>query len=469
MLYTSSIHRQITFRLAGQSVAGAAMSHMSNNGIGTLSDLGRQLGSGRLSSQALVEQCLVRIERENEKLHAFASVFREEALVEAGRLDDERLQGRVRGPLHGIPVAIKDLADIEGHVTGFGSRAYGADQALVTAAFVERLKQAGLVVIGTTHMVEFAFGSWGTNRARGTPWNPVDRAIHRVPGGSSSGSAVAVAAGLVPVAIGSDTGGSIRIPSALCGVVGFKPTVGTVATAGVAPLSPTFDTIGPLVNNVQDARLMFAALTGAEVPAPAKPPAQMRVGIVERDQLKPLDPLVANRFQSAVDRLAATTVRAEAVRMPLSLPEYQRLTGEIMAFEAFQTLRRIVEDPSTPIDPFVRQRALAGRNIDGARYRAALDERQVAISSFRPILDSYDVIVLPTTPLTPIPVENVDEAVFPMSRFTRIGNYLDLCGLSIPVPSREGELPVGLQALAGTGQDASLLEFGEHVERALAG
>jgi aspartyl-tRNA(Asn)/glutamyl-tRNA(Gln) amidotransferase subunit A len=155
--------------------------------------------------------------------------------------------------------------------------------------------------------------------------------------------------------------------------------------------------------------------------------------------------------------------------MPLALPEYQRLTGEIMAFEAFQTLRRIVEDPSTPIDPFVRQRALAGRDIDRARYKAALDERQEAISSFRPILDSYDVIVLPTTPLPPIPVENVDEAVFPMSRFTRIGNCLDLCGLSIPVPSREGELPVGLQALAGRGQDASLLEFGEHVERVLAG
>ncbi len=444
------------------------MSQMSNDGIGTLSDLGHRLGGGHLSSQALVEQCLARIENENEKLHAFASVFREEALAEAGRRDSERLQGHIRGPLHGIPVAIKDLADIKGHVTGFGSRAYGADKASVSAAFVQRLKEAGLVVIGTTHMVEFAFGSWGTNHARGTPWNPVDQTIRRVPGGSSSGSAVAVAAGLVPVAIGSDTGGSIRIPSALCGIVGFKPTVGTIPTAGVAPLSPTFDTIGPLVNSVQDARLMFAALTGAEVPIAAKPAAQMRVGIVEPDQLEPLDPFVDKEFQSAIERLRATTEHAEVVRMPLALTEYQRLTGEIMAFEAYQTLRRIVEDASTPVDPFVRQRALAGRDINQARYQAALDERQEAIRSFRPILASFDVIVLPTTPLPPIPVDNVDEAVFPMSRFTRIANYLDLCGLSIPLASRDGELPVGLQVLAGTGQDAKLLVFGEHIERVLA-
>jgi len=440
---------------------------MNRNGIGTLSDLGREMESGRLSSQALVEQCLGRIASQNEKLHAFVSVFREEALADARRLDDERLRGQVRGPLHGIPVAIKDLADVEGHVTGFGSWAYSADKAVATAPFVERLKQAGLVVIGTTHMVEFAFGSWGTNHARGTPWNPVDREIHRVPGGSSSGSAVAVAAGLVPVAIGSDTGGSIRIPSALCGIVGFKPTVGTVSTARVAPLSPTFDTIGPLVTSVRDARLMFAALTGAEIPAPTKPATQMRVGIVEPDQLEPLDPLVAQKFQDAIERLRATAGHAEVVRMPFALAEYQRLTGEIMAFEAYQTLGRIVEDDSTPIDPFVRQRAIAGRDIDQSRYRAALGERQEAIGSFRPILDAFDVIVLPTTPLPPIPVDHVDEAVFPMSRFTRIANYLDLCGLSVPVPSRDGELPVGLQILGGTGQDSNLLAFGEHVERML--
>jgi aspartyl-tRNA(Asn)/glutamyl-tRNA(Gln) amidotransferase subunit A len=190
----------------------------------------------------------------------------------------------------------------------------------------------------------------------------------------------------------------------------------------------------------------------------------MRVGVVDRDQLEPLDDLVADGFNRAIERLRATTDSVETVRMPLALTEYQRLNGEIMAFEAYQTLHRIVEDASTPIDPFVRQRALAGRDIDLARYQAALEERQEAIRSFQPILDAYDVIVLPATPLPPVPLENVDEAVFPMSRFTRIGNYLDLCGLSIPVASGPGGLPVGLQVLAGTGRDADLLAFGDHVE-----
>ncbi len=464
MLREGAFHRQPTLQQTGQSAAGSTMDETSNTGIGTLSALGRMLESGRLSSQSLVEQCLARIESENGKLHAFASLFREEARADARRLDSERRQGSIRGPLHGIPVAIKDLVDIEGHVTGFGSRAYSTEKARATAPFVERLKEAGLIVIGTTHMVEFAFGSWGTNHANGTPWNPVDRTIHRVPGGSSSGSAVAVAAGLVPVAIGSDTGGSIRIPAALCGIVGFKPTVGAISTAGVAPLSPTFDTIGPLVNSVRDARLMFAALTGAEVPPPAKPAKRTRVGVVDQGQLEPLDDLVVQKFDHAIEQLRDMVEIVETVRMPLPLTEYQRLNGEIMAFEAYQTLHRIVEDATTPIDPFVRQRALAGRDIHPVRYQAALEERQEAIRSFQPILESHDVIVLPTTPLPPVPLGSVDEAVFPMSRFTRIGNYLDLCGLSIPVTSQAGGLPVGLQVLAGKGRDADLLAIGEHVE-----
>jgi aspartyl-tRNA(Asn)/glutamyl-tRNA(Gln) amidotransferase subunit A len=300
----------------------------------------------------------------------------------------------------------------------------------------------------------------------GTPWNPRDPAVHRVPGGSSSGSAVAVAAGLVPAAIGSDTGGSIRIPASLCGVVGFKPTVGSVSTEGVAPLSPTFDTIGPLAKSVNDARLMFAALTGTEMSRLPGRTMRARVGIVDRAQLEPIDPHVADAFEDAIDRISDSVAVHETVRLPLPLSDYQRLSGEIMAFEAYRRLRVLVEDESTPLDPFVRERVRAGREIDAKRYEAALEDRRKAIRDFGPILDRFDVILLPTTPLRAIPVTEVDESIFPMSRFTRIGNYLDLCGLSIPVPSRDGGLPVGLQALAGTGRDADLLAFGEHIEHA---
>ena len=433
----------------------------------TLAALELLLEHRRLSSEELVQRCLARIADENGRLHAFSSVFPEEALADARRLDNERRQGIRRGPLHGLPIAVKDLADIKGRLTGFGSRVYAREPARETASFVERLKAAGLIVIGTTHMVEFAFGSWGTNHATGTPWNPLDPTVHRVPGGSSSGSAVAVAAGLVPAAIGSDTGGSIRIPASLCGVVGFKPTVGSVSTEGVAPLSPTFDTIGPLAKSVNDARLMFAALTGTEVPRLPGRTMSARVGVVDRAQLEPIDPHVADAFEDAIDRLSDAVEVRETVRLPLPLSEYQRLSGEIMAFEAYRRLRVLVEDESTPLDPFVRQRVRAGREIDAKRYDAALQERQKAIRDFGPILDRFDVILLPATPLRAVPVAEVDESIFPMSRFTRIGNYLDLCGISIPVSSRDGGLPVGLQAVAGTGRDADLLAFGEQIERAV--
>jgi aspartyl-tRNA(Asn)/glutamyl-tRNA(Gln) amidotransferase subunit A len=434
----------------------------------TLAALELLLEQRRLSSEELVQRCLARIADENGRLHAFSSVFTEEALADARRLDDERRGGIRRGPLHGLPIAVKGLADIKGRLTGFGSRVYATEPARETASFIECLKEAGLIVIGTTHMVEFAFGSWGTNHAMGTPWNPRDPAVHRVPGGSSSGSAVAVAAGLVPAAVGSDTGGSIRIPASLCGVVGFKPTIGSVSTEGVAPLSPTFDTIGPLTTCVDDARLVFAALTGTEALRLPARTTRVRVGIVDRAQLEPIDSHVADAFEDAIDRLSDGFAVRETVRLPLPLSEYQRLSGEIMAFEAYRRLRVLVEDESSPLDPFVRQRVRAGREIDAKRYEAALQDRQRAIRDFGPILDRFDVILLPSTPLRAVPVAEVDESVFPMSRFTRIGNYLDLCGISIPVPSRDGALPVGLQALAGTGRDADLLAFGEHIERAMA-
>jgi aspartyl-tRNA(Asn)/glutamyl-tRNA(Gln) amidotransferase subunit A len=435
----------------------------------TLAALGRRLENRSLLSEELVRHYLARIAHENDKLHAFSNVFDEEALADARCLDDERRRGIVRGTLHGLPIAVKDLADIKGRVTGFGSRAYGSEPARETACFVERLKEAGLIIIGTTHMVEFAFGSWGTNHTVGTPWNPIDRVTHRVPGGSSSGSAVAVAAGLIPGAIGSDTGGSIRIPASLCGIVGFKPTIGRVSTKGVAPLSPTFDTIGPLVNSVHDARLILAALTETEVPSVTTDVAQMRIGIVERSQLEPLDPHVARLFDDAVTRLRTTVEHCESVRLPMAPAEYQRRTGEIMAFEAYQRLRRIVDDEASPLDPFVRQRARAGREVSEIRYHEALAERQQAIREFSPVFARYDIIVLPTTPLPAVPLTEVDESTFPMSRFTRIGNYLDLCGISVPLRPLDGGLPVGLQILAGTGRDADLLAFGEHVAKVAAG
>lgn len=431
----------------------------------TVWQLGNDIAEGRATSEAIVRRCIDAITAIDATLHAFVDVFEQSAIDAARRSDDERRRGIHRGPLHGIPIAVKGLADIEGHVTGFGSRAYGKAPAQASAAFVARLVEAGAVIVGTTQMVEFAMGSWGTNYSLGTPWNPVDRRVHRVPGGSSSGSAVAVAAGLVPAAIGSDTGGSIRIPASLCGVVGFKPTWGAVSNDGVAPLAPTLDTIGPITTDVEDARLMYSVIADVKSPASSVVMERLRIGVIDNDQLQPLDRGVEEAFARAVEIVAAECL-AEPFRFPTDMAIYQKLSGEIIAHEGYHHLAHLVDDPDAPIDPYVRERILAGRAIGGARYQQVLSERAMVCDVFRPTLEAFDFLLLPTTPVPAIPLAEADESQIPMSRLTRVGNYLGLCAISIPIGNRH-KLPVGLQILGRAGDDFRLLSFAAKVEAML--
>src|SRR5216683_2572421 len=230
----------------------------------TVAELSRAFGARTLSPIDAVEALLERIRRLNPALHAFIAVYEADARRAAEGADRAIRAGHRVGPLHGVPIALKDLVDIEGRVTTGGSKVWAARVSLVTATLAERLIAAGMIVLGKTHTVEFAMGSWGTNTHLGTPRNPWDPAQHRTPGGSSSGSGVAVAAGLTPVAIGTDTGGSVRLPAAWCGIVGLKVTVGRISTFGVLPLSFTLDTPGPLARSVEDAALIFRLLNGPD-------------------------------------------------------------------------------------------------------------------------------------------------------------------------------------------------------------
>src|SRR5947208_15318910 len=205
----------------------------------------------------------------DERAHAFVDVYRDSALAAAREADRERKAGTLRGPLHGLPIALKDLFHIRGRATSAGSRSRPHGVADNTATAVQQLIAAGMIALGKTHLVEFAFGGWGCNEPMGAPWNPWDTTTHRVAGGSSSGSAVAVAAALAPAAIGSDTGGSIRIPAALCGLTGFKPTYGLISLAGVVPLATTLDSVGPLSRTVDDAALLLSAIAGSDPRDPA--------------------------------------------------------------------------------------------------------------------------------------------------------------------------------------------------------
>src|SRR5687768_15534537 len=239
----------------------------------SLTELSRMLAAGETSSTAIVSECLGAIDTLDAKLHAFVDVYRDDAMRLAQAADLERNAGFVRCPLHGLPIAVKDLFHIEGRVTTAGSKGWRGRVAQETALSVKRLLDAGMIPLGKTHLVEFAYGTWGMNRPMGTPWNPRDMHVHRVAGGSSSGSAVAVAAGMAPAALGTDTGGSVRIPAALCGLVGLKPTYGRIPLDGVVPLSSSLDSVGPIARSVVDGERMVRAMAGEPLDAECEAPS----------------------------------------------------------------------------------------------------------------------------------------------------------------------------------------------------
>jgi len=426
----------------------------------TVTDIADLCRSGQVSSRSILEEYLERITAENEGLHAFAEVFADSAGQRAQELDRRLKQSGPVGPLHGVPIAVKDLARIRGRVPGFGSKCYRGMADGPTAPAIQRLIDVGAIIIGMTNMVEFALGGWGTNYAVGTPWNPIDRNVHRVPGGSSSGSAVAVAAGLAPAAIGSDTGGSIRIPASLCGLVGFKPSFGLIPLEGVAALSPTFDTLGPITRTVGDARLLFSVLSNQSVGIPANS-RPLRIGVPVFEQLQPCDPDILQAFSRSLEALRARGHIVETFVLPKELTEYQALNGRIVSYDAYRHHKLVVEDANTPLDPYVRQRVLSGRAIDDAAYEAAQEALKKAIAEFRQKLGHFGMFATPSTPLPAIPLSEVDDKAIPMSFYTRLGNCLDLCGISLPNGTTSAGLPSALQLMSWPGQDALLLAFAE--------
>jgi aspartyl-tRNA(Asn)/glutamyl-tRNA(Gln) amidotransferase subunit A len=434
--------------------------------VPSVGELAQLCARGQLSSRTLVRNALDAIEAQNGRLHAFVDVFAEAAMRRAEELDRHASEAGSIGPLHGVPIAVKDLADLEGRAPGFGSKCYAAQVPSRNAPAIQRLIDAGAVVVGMTHMVEFALGGWGTNHAMGTPWNPVDPDVHRAPGGSSSGSAVAVAAGLVPAAIGSDTGGSIRIPASLCGIVGFKPTYGHITLDGIAALGPTFDTLGPITRNVADARLLYSVMAQLPV-AESQPRRALRIGTPEPDQLEPCDPDIRANYRRSLERVRALGHTLVPMSFPEALTEYQALCGNIVAYEAYLQHRVVVEDPATPLDPYVRQRVLSGRDIDAKQYAAMQAKRRACVAGFKAAFADFDAIALPGTPLPALPVADIDETQIPMSRYTRAANLLELCAISLPNGSTAAGLPTGLQLAMIGGGDAALLDFAESIAAAI--
>lgn len=423
-----------------------------------------------LSCRDRLEHALFRIaEPDGEGMRACLTVYSEAARAAADAADARAALGISLGPLDGAIVSIKDLFDVAGEPTRAGSKIL-ADEAAPAAAdapVVRRLRAGGAVIVAKTNMTEFAFGAVGANPHYGTPGNPAAR--YRVPGGSSSGAAVTAADGMCEIAIGTDTGGSVRIPAALCGIVGFKPSRQRIPTEGAFPLSYSLDSVGPLARGVADCAKADAVMAGeALVPLEPVALAGLRFGVAEGLPLDRLDEIVAPAFENALKRLDASGVRIVREKISLfdEMAEVNAYGGIVMP-EACAIHRQRLQRRGADIDPNVRVRIERGCTISGADYVDMQRRRAQLVRAMDQRLASLDALVMPTSAIVaPTIAEVADPKVYTarnaaLLRNTSIGNFFDLCAVSLPFAA---SLPVGLMLMARNGDDRRLLRIATAVE-----
>ena len=436
----------------------------------TIQQLAADLAAGRTTSRKLTEEALARIEdAKGEGKRAFVKIWRTQALAAAEASDALRKAGMTASLLAGIPVSIKNLCNVAGETTLAGSKALGdAPPAEADAPVVARLRAAGAVIVGSTNMSEFAFSGVGFNPHYGTPGNPADRT--RVPGGSSSGAAVSVADRMAVAALGTDTGGSVRIPAAVCGIVGFKPTARRVPIDGVVPLSTSLDSIGPLANSVECCAIVDAVFAAEPIAVPEPMPLTgLRLAVPKHYVMDDLDPVVAKAFERALKALAGKGVRIEHIDVP-QLDELPAINakGGFAAAEAYAWHKELIARRGRDYDPLVAPRIRRGAEMTAADYiellakRADLQKRVAAVTS------NYDAIVMPTCAIT---APTLDEVSTPegftkknmlLLRNTSVGNFLDHCGISLPCHA-PGELPVGFMLMGEAMADKRVLAMARSV------
>lgn len=410
------------------------------------------------------EHAISTIARLDPHLQAFAG-FEPEWLRERAWAMDR--QSFPEGRLCGLTLAVKDLLDLRGLPTGGGSRQPHKADSESDAVAVTRLAAAGMLPLGKTHTVELAFGTWGINRATATPRNPWDAAVVRVPGGSSSGSAVAVAAGLADLALGTDTGGSIRIPAALNGIAGLKPTLGRVSRNGCLPLCPDLDTVGPMARSVAELAWMLAAMAG---PDPADPPTLLepkgpkpgpfdparalalsmrgrRLAVLADQGLDGVSNAVGDAYLEACRVLEAAGARLVEVRPPLPLPAAIEPSGLLMAGVAWRLWRERLERYESEMDPGTCGRLKLGADVSDAELTTLRNSRRADQQRFHAWLEEVDGLLTPTLALTAPTLAAVDEGTLPFSRFVRAANWLDLPAAALPCGFDRAGLPISLQVL----------------------
>jgi aspartyl-tRNA(Asn)/glutamyl-tRNA(Gln) amidotransferase subunit A len=442
----------------------------------TLAALADDLDSGRTSARRLVDQCLARIaDTSGEGARAFIHVDAEAAIEAAEAMDRLREVKAAPSRFAGIPVSIKDLFDIKGQVTRAGSRALDdSAPADADAPVVARLRRAGFVVIGRTNMTEFAYSGIGINPHHGTPKGAWQRSVGHVPGGSSSGAAVSVLDGMAHGALGTDTGGSCRIPAAYNGIVGFKPTQRRVPLEGGVPLSFTLDSFGPLARTAQCCAVLDAVLANEPVvPLQPRPIKGMRLAVPTTVALDELDDDVARSFERALEMLSRQGALIERIAVPEFLDVgVMNTKGGFAAAESYAWHRYLIVGHGDVYDPRVSMRILRGQSISAADYIDLLAARKSLIARATVRLAPYDALVLPTTANTPPRIADLaDDKAFTKANLLSLRNctlinMIDGCAISLPC-HREGEVPVGLMLAASGGADRRILELAAGMEAAI--
>lgn len=436
-----------------------------------IAEYGVRLRRGDFTVEAITEKYLARIRRLNPRLRAFTYVGEEQALTTAREIDRLLVQGRDLGPLMGVPIAVKDLFTIDGlPLPKVGSRLDVIDLIQPEGEFVRRLKLAGCVILGKTTMTEFAVGL--VNVRQETPWNPWDAKVHRMPGGSSSGSAVALAAGLCAFSVGTDTGGSVRHPAAMCGVFGLKATPNLWATQGVFPLSSTLDSIGFFTSSAADAAAVFGALTNQQLPKPNAPKG-LRLG-TPTQYFEALSPDVKESIDYALDSLRDAGVELVPIDVP-ELGEVETLSTIFISTELVAHLgTKRAQEAKEIVDPVIWQRIEAGFGCSAIDYIQAQKRQRELRHAAEERMKGVDGWIAPTTPDTAPPVAQhveIDKAMPWMrrgTRNTRPANVFAQCASSLPIRAPGKPLPAALQIICRPGHETALLSVSQRIEAALA-
>ena len=441
-----------------------------------ISAIVRDLRRGKYSSSELVEQCLSTIVTYDPSLNAFITVLEDEVRTEADAADRAMAQGHIKGPLHGIPISLKDILDVEGVATTAASRVRLGHQATRDAIVVSRLRAAGAIIIGKCNLHEFAFGTTGEDSAAGPTRNPHDH--ERIPGGSSSGSAVSVASGMAIASIGTDTGGSIRIPASACGIVGLKPTFNEVPCDGVIPLAPTLDHVGPLTRTVADAHLLYRTISDKSTSVEssiAESNQKTSFGIPRSYFFDVIDRNVGTAFESTIRRLEATGGTIVDVDIPHA-SDTATIYLHTQLPEAAMQHRKLLETKRNEYCPSVRTRLELGGYVLAQDYVLAQQGRKVLTKEVDDALRKCDVLLLPTLPILPpnlgsdmVTVGNISSSVRALT--LRMTQLFDLTGhpaISLPSGFVKG-LPVGTQLVGNRYQTSTLLSHATRYEDSIRG